>query len=97
MGSSPRMIPLLAMAGVIAALSMATPALAADYGPRCKLVTTVVSVKTASASSRRHYHWSRYRVASWYASHLRYADAAPAERPASWSGRPVLLMVGIAF
>ena len=94
--STPRMISLLATAGVVATFSMAVPAFAADYGQLCK--PRVVSVKTASALSKHHYGWSRYRVASWYASHFRYADAAPAAvQPASWSGRPVLLMVGIAF
>jgi hypothetical protein len=96
MNSIPRMMSLLATAGVVAALSMAAPALAADYGPLCKPGAAAVGVKTASA--KRHYAWPRYRVASWYASHFRSADRAPAVvQPASWSGRPVLLMVGIAY
>lgn len=94
--STPRMISLLATAAVVATLSMAAPAFAADYGPLCKL--RVTAVKTASAPAKHHFGWSRSRMASWYASHLHYADAAPATvQRASWSSRPVLLMVGIAF
>jgi hypothetical protein len=94
--STPRTILLLATAGVVATLSMAAPALAADYGPVCKPRVAAVNVKTASV--KRHFGWSRYRIASWYGSHFRYADAAPAAvQSASWSSRPVLLVVGIAF
>ncbi len=88
---------LVAATGVAAMLAIAAPAFAADYHPLGKSAACVVSAKTASASKRDH-TWLRYRVASWYASHFRYSDAVPAVvQPASWSSRPVPLMVGIAY
>jgi hypothetical protein len=90
------MIPLLAMAAVVASLSIAAPASATDYNALGKQGTAAASVKTASAPAKRH--WSRYRFGSWWASRYHYADTAPAvARPASWSSRPFVLMVGIAF
>lgn len=89
---------LFAAAGVAAALWIATPAFAAEIVPPGKQGVGIASVKTASAPSRRHHHWPRYRVASWYTSHLRYADAMPYYPWQSYfSPRPALLMVGIAY
>ena len=92
--STPRMLSLLVTAVLAATISMAAPAFAADYGPLCKPRVVAVNAKTVSGKS---HFWSRYRIASWYGSRSRYADAPAALQPASWSGRPVLLMVGIAF
>ena len=87
---------LFAAAGVAAALWIATPAFAAEIVPPGKQGVGIASVKTASAPSRHRYHWPRYRVASWYSSHLHYADATPVWH-SYFSSRPVLLMVGIAY
>ncbi len=86
----------LAAAGVAAALWIAAPAMAADeIVPPVKQAAGITSVKTASAPSRRHHIWPRYRVASWYTAHLRYADAVPWH---SYFGpRPMLLLVGVAY
>jgi len=95
---STRMMSLLAMVSVVATLSIGAPAWAADYNPPGKTAAAAVSGKTAYVTSRRHYGWSRYRIASWYASHYRYTNSAPAVvQPASWHSRPFVLMVGIAF
>jgi len=95
--NSTRMMSLLTTVGVVAALSMAAPALATDYSSPGKPGAAAIGVKAASAPDKRHYGWSRYRIASWYA-HYRYANAAPAlVQPASWSGRPFVLIVGIGF
>ncbi|HLZ02684.1 MAG TPA: hypothetical protein VKR55_11100 [Bradyrhizobium sp.] len=85
-----------AVAGFAAALSIAAPAKAAEIGATGKQTAAVSTAKVASARIKHHRHWPRYRVASWYTSHLRYADAA------GWGGyywrpQPVVLMVGIAF
>jgi hypothetical protein len=84
-------------AGVVAALSIATSAMAAEIAPPGKPGMGIASVKTASAPSRHRHHWPRYRVASWYTAHLRYADVAPPAWHSYYSSRPVLLMVGIAY
>jgi hypothetical protein len=89
---------LFAAAGVAAALWIAAPAMAADeIVPPVKQAAGITSVKTASAPSKRHRVWPRYRVASWYTAHLRYADAVPSPWHSYFSSRPVLLMVGIAY
>lgn len=89
-------LSLFAAAGIAAALWIATPAMADEVVPPAKQAAGISSVKTASAPSRHHRHWPRYRVASWYTSHLRYADAMPV-----WHGffsfHPMPLMVGIAY
>jgi hypothetical protein len=84
-------------AGVVAALSIAMPAMADEIVPPAKQATGITSVKTASAPSRHRHHWPRYRVASWYTAHLRYADVSPPTWHSYYSSRPVLLMVGIAY
>jgi len=92
-----RKMSLFAAAGVAAVLWTATPALAAEVIPPGKQAAGISSVKTASAPSRRHHYWPRYRVASWYTSRLRYADAAPFGWYSFFSSRPMPLMVGIAY
>jgi hypothetical protein len=89
---------LVAAAGVVTMLAMAAPAFAADYNSPGKPATGVAAVKTASVPTKIHHGWSRYRIASWYASHFRDTAAAPAVvQPASWGSRPFILMVGIGF
>lgn len=93
-----RKLSVFAAAGVVAALWIATPAMAADeVVPPVKQAAGITSVKTASAPSRHRHYWPRYRVASWYTAHLRYADAAPYTWHGFFSSRPALLMVGIAY
>ena len=94
MSAMPRKMSLFA-AGVAAALWIATPATAAEIAPPALQAAPAAKVKTASI--KRHYVWPRYRIASWYTSHLRYADVAPAAWQHYYSARPVLLMVGIAY
>lgn len=86
-------------AGLAAALWIAAPASAAELNAPGKVTAGVAGVRTASVPRRhRHHGWPRYRVASWYTSHLRYADAVRAGwRGYHWNPRPVLLMVGVAF
>jgi hypothetical protein len=84
-------------AGVVAALWIATPAVAAEIVPPGKQAAGIASVKTASAPTRRHHIWPRYRVASWYTSRLHYADATPFFWHSYFSSRPVPLMIGIAY
>ena len=77
---------------------MAAPAAAAETNPSGKQAAGVVGVKTASAPVGRHHAWPRWRVTSWETYHVRYADAAPdGLQPVYWSGRPVLLMIGIGY
>jgi hypothetical protein len=93
MSITPRKISMFAAtAGMAAALWIATPAMAAEIASP---VNPAASVKTVSV--KRHHHWPRYRVASWYTSRLRYADAAPSGWRSYFTPRPVLLMVGIAY
>jgi len=92
-----RKMSLFAAAGVVAALWIATPAMADEIVPPAKQAMGITSVKTASAPSRHRHHWPRYRVASWYTAHLRYADAMPYTWHSYFSSRPALLMVGIAY
>ena len=98
MNLTPRKMSLFA-AGFAAALWIAAPATAAEADTSGKQAAGVASVKTAAAPSKRHYSWSRYRVASWYTSRLRYADATPVSyRSSYWHSRsPVLLIVGIYY
>jgi hypothetical protein len=86
-------------AGFAAALWIVAPSNAAELNSRGKATAGVAGVRTASGPRRHHRRgWPRYRVASWYTSHLRYADAPSAGwRGYYWKPRPVLLMVGIAF
>lgn len=96
---TPRKMSLFA-AGFAAALWIAAPATAAEVDPSGKPVAGVANVKTAAAPSAKRYHiWPRYRVASWYTSRLRYADATPVSyRSGYWHSRPpVLLIVGIYY
>jgi hypothetical protein len=81
-----------AAAGIAAALWIAAPAMAAEIASP---VSPAASMKTVSI--KRHHHWPRYRIASWYTSRLRYADAAPSGWRSYFSPRPALLMVGIAY
>jgi hypothetical protein len=100
MNVSPRnkMSLFAAAASVAATLWIASPAMAEEINPPGKQAAGVASVKTASAPvARRHHIWPRYRVASWYASRLHYADATPAGWHSYWSPRPFILIVGIAY
>ena len=100
MSAMPRKMSLFA-AGVAAALWIATPATAAEIAPpalqAAPATQAAPAAKVKTASIKRHYVWPRYRIASWYTSHLRYADVAPAAWQHYYSARPVLLMVGIAY
>jgi len=87
-----------AVAGFGVALWIASPAAAAEISAPGKQTVGLVGARTASASVKRHHLWPRYRFASWYASRIHAADASVSGRPCSWwCGRPVLLMVGIAY
>jgi hypothetical protein len=88
---------LLIAAGVAGALWAVAPAVAADAVPPAKPATGIAIVRTASAPAKYHHVWSRHRLASWYISRLRYADAAPSGWQSYSRSAPVLLMVGIAF
>ncbi len=88
---------MLAAVGVAAALWVATPAMADEIVPPGKQAAGIASVKTASSPSRRHHYWPRYRVASWYTSRLRYADAMPFPWHSFFGPRPPLIMVGVAY
>jgi hypothetical protein len=95
-----KMSQFAAVAACAAALWIAAPAKAAEMDVPAKQSVGAPPVKVASVPARhhRHHNWPRYRVASWYTSHLRYADAEPAGWSGYyWSPHPVLLMVGIAF
>jgi hypothetical protein len=98
MNSIPRMMShLAAVAGFAVALWIASPAAAEINGPG-KPTVGLAGARTVSAPVKRHHVWPRYRVASWYASRIHTADARLGGRPCSWwCGRPVLLMVGIAY
>jgi hypothetical protein len=94
MSIMPRKLSLFtAAAGLAAALWIAAPAMAAEIVPPG---SPAASMKTASVK-HHHYYWPRYRVASWYTSRLRYADASPVGWRGYFSPHPVLLMVGIAY
>jgi hypothetical protein len=83
---------LAAAAGVAAALSIASPATAAE------VPVGAATAKTASAPVKRHQHWPRYHLASWYNSHVHIADAGTTARQCYWfCGRPFVLMVGVAY
>jgi hypothetical protein len=71
--------------GLASAVWTAAPALAAEASP----FATAGSVRAPSTPPKRQHVSSRYRLASWYISRLRFADPAPSP--------PVLLMVGIAY
>jgi len=88
-----RIVPrLAAAAGVAMALSIVSPATAAEQ------LAGMVSTKTASAAVKRHHHWPRYHLASWYSSHVHVADAATTARQCYWfCGRPFVLMIGVAY
>src|SRR5689334_8089363 len=94
-----RQLSFAAAAAFTAALWIASPAKAAEMDAPGKQTAVTASVRTAAAPVRhRHHYWPRYRVAAWYASHLRYADSAPEGwQSYYWRPRPVLLMVGIGF
>ena len=97
MNLTPRNISLFA-AGFAAALWIAAPAMAAEADASGKQAAGVASVKTVS--TKRHHIWPRYRVASWYTSRLRYADATPVgwRGGGYWHSRPpVLLIIGIYY
>ena len=87
----------MAMLAAVAAFSMTLPVASAELGPQGKPAAGLTGVRTASASVRRHPIWPRYRVASWYASHLRYHDPVPSAASSVWSAHPILLLVGIGF
>ena len=73
------------------------PSISQTTSARVPPMASLSSAKVKTASIKRHYVWPRYRIASWYTSHLRYADVAPAAWQHYYSARPVLLMVGIAY
>jgi hypothetical protein len=98
MNSILRKMPrLAAAAGVAAAFLIVSPATAADVNATARQhVGMAAGTKTASASVRRHHHWPRYHLASWYGSRIHYADAGA--RQCYWfCGRPFVLMVGVAY
>jgi hypothetical protein len=100
MNSILRNMPRLAgAAGVAAAVWIVSPATAADVNATARQPAGIVAgAKTASASVKRHYHWPRYRLASWYGSRIHYADAGASLRHCYWfCGRPFVLMVGVAY
>src|SRR5579871_3184283 len=99
MNITQRMIPrLAAAAGFAAALWMVSPAMAADADASARQPAGMVAAKTASAPVKRHQHWTRYHLASWYASHVHIADAGTPARQCFWfCGRPFVLMVGVAY
>ena len=95
---APSQTSLFAAAVIVAcALWIAAPAMAAEVIAPGKPAAGTASVTTASLPAKRHRIWPRYRVASWYASHLRDADAAPSGWQSYFSSRPALLMVGIGY
>jgi len=86
-----RMVPRVAVAAGLAVALWVAPATAADPAG-------MVSTKTASAPMKRHHHWPRYHLASWYSSHVHVADAGTPTRQCYWfCGRPFVLMVGVAY
>ncbi len=89
----------LAGCAVVAVLWIVSPATAAEPDASARQsVRMANSTKTMAAPVRRHRGWSRYRLASWYASHVNYGDAVTSGRPCNWfCGRPFVLMVGVAF
>jgi hypothetical protein len=93
-----RMMPrLAAAAGLAVALWTVSPAFAAEVDVSRQPAGTVTT-KTASAPVKRHHHWPRYHLASWYASHVHVADAGTTARQCYWfCGRPFILMVGVAY
>jgi hypothetical protein len=99
MNSFLRMMPrLAAAAGVAAALWTVSPAMAAEVDASAKQPGVMVGTKATSASFKRHHRWPQYHLASWYASHIRYADAGTSPRQCYWfCGRPFVLMVGVAY
>jgi hypothetical protein len=96
MNSIQRMMPRLAgAAGVAAALWIVSPASGAEINASAKQSGGVVGTKTAS---RHHHRWPQYHFASWYTSHVHYADAGISARQCNWfCGRPFVLMVGVAY
>src|SRR5262245_43675505 len=93
-----RMMPRLAAAvSFVAALSSVSPAFAADADVSARQPAATVSAKTASAPVKRHQHWPRYHLASWYNSHVHIADAGTARQCYWFCGRPFVLMVGVAY
>lgn len=103
MNSILHMMPRLAAAGVVAALWIVSPATAADAATARQSagkqsVGIAAGTKAASASVKRHHHWPRYHLASWYGSRIHYADAGASPRQCYWfCGRPFVLMVGVAY
>jgi hypothetical protein len=99
MNSIPRVMShFAAVAGFAVALWVASPAAAAEINAPGKPTAGLVGGRTASTPVKHHHLWPRYRVVSWYASRIHTADASFSGRPCSWwCGRPVLLMVGIAY
>ncbi|SRR6476646_2054407 len=93
-----RMMPrLAAAAGFAVALWTVSPAFAAEVDVSPRQPAGMVTTKTASAPVKRHHHWPRYHLASWYNSHVHIADAT-APRQCFWfCGRPFVLMVGVAY
>lgn len=94
-----RMMPrLAAAAGFAAALWIVSPASAAEVDVSARQPAGIAASKTAFASAKRHQHWPRYHLASWYTSHVRVAEAGTAARQCYWfCGRPFVLMVGVAY
>src|SRR5262249_50795199 len=80
-----------------AALWIATPVHAAETDVSGKQAAGITAVRTASAPSKRHHIWPRYRLTSWYAPHWRYADVAPIGSQSYFGWRPALLMVGVGY
>jgi transposase len=98
MNNIPRMMShFAAVAGFAMALWIASPASAAEINAPGKQTAGLAGARTAAAPVKHHHFWPRYRVASWYSSRFQ-TDASFSGRPCSWwCGRPVLLMVGIAY
>jgi hypothetical protein len=89
---------LAAAASFAAALWIVSPATAAEGDVSARQPVGIGTTKTASAPVKRHQHWPRYHLASWYTSHVHVADAGTPLRHCYWfCGRPFVLMVGVAY